>query len=162
MKMGLVLRLIRYPAMAALYVAALLLAACSDDEPVAPPAEPDSSSHAFTWEEISNGDDHSYLKDVYAINDTDVWAVGCITTRDTLQSWKPLIKHNAVHWDGREWKIVDVRYHCRGRITFSQIHWKACSLLTMTRSGLELGWYPCGTARASSRTLRSIHNPVTV
>jgi hypothetical protein len=92
----------------ALFLSALLIAACSDDEPVTPPAEPDSSSHAFTWEEISIGDDHSYLKDVYALNDTDVWAVGCITTRDTLQSWKPLIQHNALHWDGREWKIVDV------------------------------------------------------
>ena len=94
-----------------LFVAVLLasLPSCSKDEPVQPsPAEPDSSSHEFTWEEISIGYDHSYLKDVYAINDTDVWAVGCITTEDTLQPWKPLIKHNALHWDGREWKIVDV------------------------------------------------------
>ena len=82
---------------------------CSKDEAVQPvAAEPDSSSHDFTWEEITIGDDHSYLHDVYALNDTDVWAVGKITTRDTLQPWKSLIGHNALHWDGRSWEIVDV------------------------------------------------------
>jgi hypothetical protein len=84
----------------------LVFLSCKKSNPIIPgPAEPDSTSHDFVWEEISIGDDHSYLKDVYALNDTDVWAVGHITTR------KPngdLVNHNALHWDGSTWTIVDV------------------------------------------------------
>ncbi len=97
------------------------LSACSSIDPVTPiPIEPDSSSHDFIWEEISIGDDHSWLLDVYALNDTDVWAVGMITTRDGMNK---LVEHNAIHWDGRTWEIVDVpvwlpgtKYHVPGHL----------------------------------------------
>ena len=51
------------------------------------------------------GDDISWLKDVFALNDTDVWAVGIFSTK---QPNRDLARHNALHWDGRTWTIVDV------------------------------------------------------
>jgi hypothetical protein len=85
----------------------LLPVSCDAVEPVQRivPSGPDTTSHDFVWEEITFGDDHSHLRDIYAISDTDVWAVGCITTRDSQNN---LINHNAVHWNGREWEIVDI------------------------------------------------------
>jgi hypothetical protein len=85
----------------------LVFMSCRKSNPVTPgtPAEPDSTSHDFVWEEISIGDDHSVLHDVYALNDTDVWAVGAFTTRKQNGD---LMKHNALHWDGKTWTVIDV------------------------------------------------------
>jgi hypothetical protein len=91
----------------------LMPVSCDAVEPVQRivPSGPDTTSHDFVWEEITFGDDHSYLKDVYAISDTDVWAVGQITTRDSQNN---LIDHNAVHWNGREWEIIDIPVYLPG------------------------------------------------
>ncbi|NOY05303.1 MAG: hypothetical protein GXO82_01505, partial [Chlorobi bacterium] len=63
----------------------------------------DTTSHDFTWEITYLGDGQSYLKDVFAISDTDVWAVGEIYLRDSTGGLNK--KYNAAHWNGREWKL---------------------------------------------------------
>ena len=63
----------------------------------------DTTSHDFTWEITYLGDGQSYLKDVFAISDTDVWAVGQIYLRDSTGGLNK--KYNAAHWNGREWKL---------------------------------------------------------
>jgi hypothetical protein len=71
-----------------LSAAACILAcsSCSEKptQPPPPPAtEPDTTSHDFTWTTYTLGDGQSYLQDVYAVSDTDVWAVGEIYLKDS-------------------------------------------------------------------------------
>ncbi len=63
----------------------------------------DTTSHDFTWEITYLGDGQSYLKDVFAISDTDVWAVGQIYLRDSTGGFGKM--YNAAHWDGKKWKL---------------------------------------------------------
>jgi hypothetical protein len=98
--------LLHFLTLACFSALALWPGACSQPtQPQNTPAGPDTTSHDFIWEEITLGDDHSHLKDVFAISDSDVWAVGKITTRDSANG---LVNHNAVHWDGHQWNIVDI------------------------------------------------------
>lgn len=73
-----------------------------------PPTEPDSTSHDFTWQSISFGDAQSYFQDILAISDTDVWAVGHVFLRDSTGQIDIANPYNAVHWDGKEWKLVRI------------------------------------------------------
>ena len=79
---------------------------CSEEQPIipAPPAAPDTTSHDFKWETYYLGDAQSMLRDIYAINDTDAWAVGSVFIKDSTGQldWR---MYNAAHWDGREWKL---------------------------------------------------------
>ncbi len=64
----------------------------------------DTTSHDFTWEITYLGDGQSYLKDVFAISDTDVWAVGQIYLRDSTGGLNK--KYNVIHYNGREWQLI--------------------------------------------------------
>ena len=108
----------------ALLSAALLLLAfqrCSDDTPTEPPPDDndttavhqqqDTTSHDITWEVFEfgpAGPNHSVIRDIYALNDTCVWAVGEIVNEhahevDSLGRWDQ--HYNAVHWNGKEWTL---------------------------------------------------------
>ncbi len=72
-----------------------------------PPSEPDTTSHDFTWTTYTLGDGQSYLQDVYAVNDTDIWAVGEIYLKDSTGKLD-LKMYNEAHWDGKEWKMSQI------------------------------------------------------
>ena len=84
---------------------------CSD-EPTKPPpptpTEPDTTTHEFTWQTYYFGDAQSYFQDVFAISDTDVWAVGHVFLRDSAGQIDIANPYNAVHWNGMMWKLVRV------------------------------------------------------
>jgi hypothetical protein len=85
-----------------------IVASCSKDAPVTPPVvEPvDTTSHDFRWEVtyIENSD----LRDVFAINDSDAWAVGNIILPDSTGQPDDANPCGAAHWDGRKWTVVAV------------------------------------------------------
>jgi hypothetical protein len=86
-----------------------LLLSCSEKELPTPPGPfvPDTTSHAVSWTIYDTlGDQHSYLLDVFALNDTCVYAVGKLTDyQDTLS--KP-IRYNVARWDGRQWHRMSI------------------------------------------------------
>jgi hypothetical protein len=67
----------------------------------------DTTSHDFTWQTFTFGDGNgSTLKDVFIINENDIWAVGNIQVLDSTGTrWIP---YNAVHWDGQEWELKKI------------------------------------------------------
>ncbi len=83
----------------------VLINACSDDPPPAPPNDvTDTTSHDFLWTTYYLGDAQSHLQDVFAINDSDVWAVGEIYLRDSTGALNK--KYNAAHFDGAKWVLI--------------------------------------------------------
>ncbi len=54
------------------------------------------TSHDYTWEEFTIGDNGSYLKDVWGTDDNNVWAVGTFTIDG--------VPYGIIKWDGTEWK----------------------------------------------------------
>jgi hypothetical protein len=60
----------------------------------------DTTSHNFTWVIDTLGEYGSVLKDVWIVDDNNIWVVGKIET-DTAT-------YNAAHWDGSEWKFIKV------------------------------------------------------
>ncbi len=74
-----------------------------------PPSGPDTTSHDFTWTTYTLGDGQSYLQDVYAVNDTDVWAVGEIYLKDSTGKLNPNM-YNVAHWNGKEWTLSRPTY----------------------------------------------------
>ncbi|MBL0174235.1 MAG: hypothetical protein IPP94_03040 [Ignavibacteria bacterium] len=88
-----------------------LVASCSKDAPVTPPVvEPvqpvDTTSHDFRWEVtyLENSD----LRDVFAINDSDVWAVGKLIPFDSTGQPDDANRCGAAHWDGTKWSLVTI------------------------------------------------------
>jgi hypothetical protein len=51
----------------------------------------------------------SFIRDIFALNDTDVWAVGCFNTEAVEDSLGFALKYfNAAHWDGRTWELKNI------------------------------------------------------
>ena len=79
--------------------------------PVEPPSPnpPDTTSHAFTFQQLSwgNGGGASFLNDVAILSDSNIWcAAGILLIEyDTLgqQIYTP---YGAAHWDGTNWNLV--------------------------------------------------------
>lgn len=93
----------------------LCIAACSDDPPPAPPNDvTDTTSHDFLWTTYYLGDAQSHLQDVFAISDSDVWAVGEIYLRDSTGQLD-LNMYNAAHWDGSSWTLHRVYWIFQGQ-----------------------------------------------
>ncbi len=69
----------------------------------------DTTSHDFTWQIDTLGDGAStYLRDVFIINDTCVWAVGEIHTNETDRNdsaghW--VDPYNVAYWNGQIWEL---------------------------------------------------------
>jgi hypothetical protein len=81
---------------------------CKKNDPVSPPGPPvqkqqDTTSHNVVWQIHTFGDPgpSSWIRDVFAISDTDVWAVGSIQEKWGNPS-------NAAHWDGRGWTLMSL------------------------------------------------------
>jgi len=72
----------------------------------------DSTSHTFTWQ-IDTIGDNALLYDVAIINDTLAYAVGEIYKRDSLGNWDPL-PYNLVVWNGLQWELKRVTVPFRG------------------------------------------------
>jgi hypothetical protein len=67
----------------------------------------DTTSHDFTWQTFTFGDGNgSTLKDVFIINENDIWAVGNIQVLDSTGT--RYIPYNAVHWDGQSWELQKI------------------------------------------------------
>jgi len=66
----------------------------------------DTTSSEFHFEVSYFGDNESYLKDVFAISPTNVWAVGKIQVYDSTRA-KNVI-YNAMHFDGKSWALRQV------------------------------------------------------
>jgi hypothetical protein len=91
-----------------LFATAQFVSCSKDAPPVTPPiVEPvDTTSHDFRWEltYLENSD----LRDVFAINDTDAWAVGKIILPDSTGEPDDANPCGAAHWDGKKWTVVAV------------------------------------------------------
>lgn len=70
----------------------------------------DTTSHNFVWEMDTLGT-HGLIRDVFAISDDDVWIVGEIHNYEVDPDDTTQLKniwYNAAHWDGIEWKLMNV------------------------------------------------------
>ncbi len=93
----------------------ILTATCTKEEPVQPPPTttnqpPDTTSHDFIWHYDTIGTSAAIF-DIYAINDTDVWAVGDIRTPQTYtrDSLGTLIQpYNGARWNGKRWELIRI------------------------------------------------------
>ncbi len=61
----------------------------------------DTTSHEFSWEMIELGNFGGFFKDVAAISENDVWAVGFLP----VQPMSTVDANNAAHWDGQSWTL---------------------------------------------------------
>ncbi|HED37324.1 MAG TPA: glucosyl transferase [Ignavibacteria bacterium] len=88
----------------------------------------DTTSNNFTWQTFTFGDPRagsSTLNDVAIINENDIWAVGEIHTKETdrwnVDSTKWILPYNAVHWDGKKWKLKRILYNYQGQAFYHPI-----------------------------------------
>ena len=81
----------------------------TDPPPVVPP---DTTTHNYEWtvSQFGTGAGSSYLYDVFAIAEDDVWAVGKITTNEQDSLGNDLDPYNIIHWDGTDWNLDRVLY----------------------------------------------------
>jgi hypothetical protein len=95
------------------FLAALLLLGGVDckHHSVDPNAEPDTTSHNFSWQVWTFGGEAggSYLNDVAIINENNIWAVGAIYLKDSTGQFDPNA-YNAVHWDGSNWELKRIPF----------------------------------------------------
>ena len=68
----------------------------------------DTTSHNFTWEIDTLGEYGSYLKDVWIVNENDIWAVGALSIPDSDGYVPSYANYNAAHWDGEEWEMMKI------------------------------------------------------
>ena len=70
----------------------------------------DTTSHNFTWEidTLSDAGTSSYLRDVFIIDDTCVYAVGEIFKKDSAGQWMNP-PYNLAIWNGHNWQLETTR-----------------------------------------------------
>ncbi len=66
----------------------------------------DTTSHEFVWEKIELGNLGGFFKDVAAISENDVWAVGFLP----VQPMSTVDANNAAHWDGQSWTLHPILF----------------------------------------------------
>jgi hypothetical protein len=73
--------------------------------------EPDTTSHAFSWQAWTFGGEAggSLLRDVAIIDENNIWAVGEIYLKDSTGQPDPNA-YNAVHWNGSEWELKRIPF----------------------------------------------------
>jgi len=69
----------------------------------------DTTEHDITWTTYQLGYSSSYLYDVFALSENDVYTVGHIATDSGY--------FNAAHWDGDTWKIFNIETEYKGNMT---------------------------------------------
>jgi len=74
----------------------------------------DTTSHNFTWriEQLGDGAS-SVLRDVFIIDQNNVWAAGEIYLRDSSGQFDPL-PYNVAHWNGTDWELKRATVIFRG------------------------------------------------
>jgi hypothetical protein len=95
----------------------LILTACGEDPTQNNPVQPipDTTSHDFAWDwTLINDYDNGVLRDICYINDTCIWAVGWIVQHGPNNE---RLLYNAVHWNGKEWKLESVPYRTQSGST---------------------------------------------
>ena len=90
----------------------LIYPGCKKSTDPPPVLIPDTTTHNYEWtvHQFGIGAGSSYLYDVFAISEDDVWAVGKITTNEQDSLGNDLDPYNVVHWDGNEWNLDRVLY----------------------------------------------------
>ncbi len=88
-----------------LTIVSTLLWQCPED--LVKPTDPDTTSHNFIWEVDTLGIYGSYLKDVWIVNENDIWVVGKIIMPDPDSSFNGTGREtfNAAHWNGSRWNL---------------------------------------------------------
>ncbi len=74
---------------------------------------PDTTSHAFTWEFYEFPTEQfrqNYFWDIFAVSDTNVWAVGQIYVDEKDSSGNFVAPYSAAQWNGEEWKLKRFTY----------------------------------------------------
>jgi hypothetical protein len=66
----------------------------------------DTTSSAYTFDIQYFGDGQSQFYDVFAVSDTEAYAVGHITKRDSLGRMND--DYNGARWDGRKWTLIKI------------------------------------------------------
>jgi len=78
----------------------------AESEPVTVHTLP-TTSHDFIWEIDTLGNYGSYLKDVWIVDENNIWVVGEIIVPDPDSSWNGtgFETFNAAHWNGSHWNL---------------------------------------------------------
>lgn len=75
-------------------------------------SQQDTTTHLVIWEQYKLGkigQSASYIRDMFALNDTDAWAVGRFIEETAEDSSGIALKYfNAAHWDGRTWNLYNI------------------------------------------------------
>jgi hypothetical protein len=66
----------------------------------------DTTSSAYTFDIEYFGDGQSQFYDVFAVSDTEAYAVGHITKRDSLGRLND--DYNGARWDGKKWTLIKI------------------------------------------------------
>jgi hypothetical protein len=74
----------------------------------------DTTSHNYMWTIDTIGGIGSFLYDVFAISENDVWAVGDIDTG-------AYPTFNAMHWDGLQWELIRIKTNACGGVDYPPI-----------------------------------------
>ncbi|MBL1212731.1 MAG: glucosyl transferase [Ignavibacteriae bacterium] len=104
----------------------------------------DTTSHNFVWETFSFGEhSSSILYDVAIIDENNIWAVGEIYIKDSLEQPDPYA-YNAIHWDGQRWELkrINMQSSCNP-VTYPLL--KTISSFSenniVVSSGGSIGWF---------------------
>ncbi|MBC8400151.1 MAG: hypothetical protein H8E14_01540 [Candidatus Marinimicrobia bacterium] len=116
------------------------------------------SDHEFIWEIDTLGIYGTQLRDVFIVDENEIWAVGNIETENN--------EYNAAHWNGSEWEFLGIfnnTIDLYSVIVFSDddiwmtdwaspIHWDGneWTLYNLYQLGLEgAGWASWGTSSSN-------------
>ena len=73
----------------------------------------DTTSHNFIWQLFTLGDGNaSVVFDVAIIDENNIWVVGDINYLDS--TGLNYVRYSAAHWDGVQWKKIQIRYKTVG------------------------------------------------
>ncbi|MCZ7602229.1 MAG: glucosyl transferase [Melioribacteraceae bacterium] len=107
-----------------LLIFAFVLGACNTTEPPDGDGDnkPDTTSHNFTWETFTFGEQSSsVLYDVAIIDENNIWAVGEIYMYDSTGTIDPY-PYNAIHWAGSEWELKKIIVEYKGNQTIAPLY----------------------------------------
>ncbi|GEM_PF-3371976 len=95
----------------------------------------DTTSHNFIWRIFTFGGKagSSFLYAVAIIDENNIWAVGEIYLKDSLENPDPL-PYNAVHWNGSEWELKRIKTNDCGGVDYSP---KISFLLSFSKEGIK-------------------------
>ncbi len=72
---------------------------------------PDTTSHNFTWTVDTLGDGNaSNLKDVFILDENNIWAVGEIYLKDSTGQFDPNA-YNLAQWNGVSWTLHRIQFY---------------------------------------------------